>query len=279
VSSGQSPHPKTRWRWVTSDSPMTHTRENDSSSRLAERSWPSVESPPVLLLPLGSTEQHGPHLPLDTDTRIAIAAAESIAALLGGGDIDVVVAPALAYGSSGEHQGFSGTISIGTPVLTSLLVEYGRSACTWAERVIVVNGHGGNVEALAGAVPLLRSEGRDVAWVPCAADAASERAPTSGLNPVDSHAGRVETSLLLHLARASVAEAHLEAGADAELADLLPRLRTEGVRAVSANGVLGDPRGATAAEGESIFNAILDEIVTRIAAGRVDQRGCLVTGS
>ena len=76
------------------------------------------------------------------------------------------MAPAIAYGASGEHQSFAGTISIGTEALTMLLVEYGRSAACWARRLVFVNGHGGNVAALADAVARLRAEGRDVRLVP-----------------------------------------------------------------------------------------------------------------
>lgn len=231
----------------------------------------------MLIVPLGSTEQHGPQLPLDTDTRIAVAVADALAArLMASGDpgkstpLEALVAPAITYGSSGEHAGFPGTISIGAPALTMLLVEYGRSAAEWAESIIFVNGHGGNVDALASAVSLLRSEGRDVAWVPCAT-----QAPFVG----DAHAGRLETSLILHLAGASVSIDRIETGNDAPLSQLFPRLRTEGVRAVSPNGVLGDPRGATSNEGERIFASMVDEVVARVNAGRVDGRGCLVMSS
>ncbi len=62
------------------------------------------------------------------------------------------MAPAIAYGASGEHQSFAGTISLGTEALTLLLVEYGRSAACWARRLVFVNGHGGNVAALNSAV-------------------------------------------------------------------------------------------------------------------------------
>src|ERR1700745_3964286 len=120
---------------------------------------------PSVMIPLGSTEQHGPHLPLDTDTRIATAVARGAVAGLGSRlEQGWVVAPALAYGASGEHQDFAGTISIGTEALTMLLVEYGRSATCWAHRLAFVNGHGGNVGALNDAVGKLRAEGRDVGW-------------------------------------------------------------------------------------------------------------------
>jgi creatinine amidohydrolase len=150
---------------------------------LAGTVWPDVPDSPLLVVPLGSLEQHGHHLPLGTDTSVACAVAEAAAGSLDG----ALLAPALAYGASGEHEGFPGTISIGTEALTGLLVEYGRSAGRWAGRVLVVNGHGGNLAALRAAVPLLRWEGRDVAWFPC------------GVPGGDAHAGRTETSLMLHV--------------------------------------------------------------------------------
>ena len=85
---------------------------------------------PALIIPVGSVEQHGPHLPLDTDTRIATAVARSVAARLADrNESNWVLAPAIGYGASGEHEGFPGTVSIGTSALRLLLVEFGRSAC------------------------------------------------------------------------------------------------------------------------------------------------------
>src|SRR5215204_2587064 len=122
---------------------------------LAGATWPEIPAGPLLVVPLGSVEQHGHHLPLSTDTSVACAVAESAIDAFDG----ALLAPALAYGASGEHEGFPGTISIGTEALTGLLVEYGRSAGRWAGRVLLVNGHGGNLEALGSAGSLLRSEG------------------------------------------------------------------------------------------------------------------------
>ena len=147
---------------------------------LGERVWPEIDGRTTLLVPVGSVEQHGPHLPLDTDTRIAVAVA--VRAATGA----VLVAPPVVYGASGEHEGFAGTVSIGHEALRLLLVELGRSAARWAGRLVFVNGHGGNVSSLVEAVRLLRYEGRDAAWFPCAAGG-------------DAHAGRTETSLMLAL--------------------------------------------------------------------------------
>lgn len=217
-------------------------------STLGELTWPQVARYPVdkvLAVPLGSTEQHGPHLPLSTDTDIALALCNRLATARQ----DVVVAPALPYGSSGEHAGFAGTLSIGQAALEHLLVELVRSATDTFSHVLLVSGHGGNAAPLQRAVRTLYGEGRDVlAFVP----------RWDG----DAHAGRAETSLLLALYPWLVAYEKAAAGNVRPLPQLLPALRTGGVRAVSPNGVLGDPTGANRAEGA----ALLEELVTDLRA-------------
>jgi mycofactocin system creatininase family protein len=204
---------------------------------------------PALIIPLGSTEQHGPHLPLDTDTRIATAVARTAAGRLAG---DWMVAPAVAYGASGEHEGFPGTVSIGTAALRLLLIEYGRSACRWASRLVFVNGHGGNVQAVAEATAVLREEGRDAAWCPCA------------VSDGDAHAGHTETSVLLHISPEDVWTDECAPGNAAPLAELIGRMRRGGIAAVSPVGVLGDPTTASAADGERLFAEMVDTSVRRI---------------
>lgn len=240
----------------------------DDSTELVARTWPTVGAP-VLLVPLGSTEQHGPHLPFDTDTTIAVAVADRLAARWRDSRGDAVVAPAIAYGSSGEHQDFAGTISIGSAALELLLVEFGRSASGWAARTVFVNAHGGNLRALVSAVRTLRSEDRDVSWLPCTPDDGA---------PHDAHAGYDETAMLLHLRPEAVRFDRREAGVTAPIGELLPRLRTDGVRAVSPNGVLGDPSGASADAGERLMNTIVDATWLRLT-GEAGQDGRLVAAS
>jgi mycofactocin precursor peptide peptidase len=199
----------------------------------------------LLVIPVGSTEQHGPHLPLSTDTDLACTLSARLAQARPG----VLVAPPVAYGSSGEHQDFAGTLSIGGPALEMLLVELCRSATVTFARILLVCTHGGNAEAVLAAVRKLRGEGRAVtAWMPT----------WDG----DAHAGRAETSMQLALAPERVRAGLAAAGNTRPLAELMPSLRAGGVRSVSPNGVLGDPRGASAAEGAAILSELLASLLT-----------------
>lgn len=212
--------------------------------------WADCEDVPVLLVPVGATEQHGPHLPLGTDTTVAA----TVAARSG-----LPVAPAVAYGASGEHEGFPGTVSIGTETLAAVIVELGRSACRFARRLVLVNGHGGNVGALRVAVPMLRAEGRDVAWFPC------------GVPGADAHAGRHETSVMLALAPDAVREDLAEPGNTAPLRELMPAIAAGSVRDVSPSGVLGDPTGASAGEGAETVSVMVAGLVTAVERWAVDE--------
>ncbi|MCU1692331.1 MAG: mycofactocin system creatininase family protein [Frankiales bacterium] len=194
-------------------------------------------------MPLGATEQHGPHLPLSTDTDLALALAERTAARRP----DVDVAPAVPYGASGEHAGFPGTLSLGTAALELLLVELCRSATATWSRVLLLSAHGGNADAIRAAVALLRADSRDVrAW-----------SPSWGPGG-DAHAGRTETSLQLALDPSRVGTP--VAGVTAPVRELLPALRAGGVRAVSPNGVLGDPAGASAEEGRRLLDEAVEAL-------------------
>lgn len=202
----------------------------------------------MLLVPLGATEQHGPHLPIGTDATIALALADGAAAEVPG----AVVAPVLAYGSSGEHQDFAGTLSIGAEATELILVELARSATETFPRVLFVNAHGGNAAPLRAAVARLRDKGRDVrAWSPRLGG--------------DAHAGHTETSLMLALEEPLRAEL-TEVGNPAPLIDLIDDLRANGVRAVSENGVLGDPAGASAAEGRALLAAATRDLCAMLVA-------------
>ena len=149
-------------------------------------------------------------------------------------------------------------MSIGTEILAAVIVELGRSACRFARRLVLVNGHGGNVGALRAAVALLRSEGRDVAWFPC------------GVPGADAHAGHHETGVMLALAPDTVRPDLAVPGNTAPLRELMPAISAGSVRDVSPSGVLGDPTGATAGEGAETVSVIVAALVTAVERWTVD---------
>jgi creatinine amidohydrolase len=221
------------------------------STLLADLTWQDAEQrrdAAVLAIPIGATEQHGPHLPLSTDTDIAFALAHALSR-----ERPVIVAPTVAFGSSGEHAGFAGTLSIGVEATVLLLVELARSASATFPRTLLVCAHGGNLQCVGDAETRLREEGRDVrAFFPS----------WSG----DAHAGRSETSLMLALAPQRVQLERAAAGVTSPLPEILPRLVADGVRAVSANGVLGDPTGASASEGHALLRKATAELTAFLDA-------------
>lgn len=218
--------------------------------RLDATPWPDVAAAAgtcLLVIPIGSTEQHGPHLPFTTDTEVAVALSDDLASRWG----DAVVAPALPYSSAGEHGAFAGTLSLGAPVFEQAVIELVRSADAFLG-IVLVSAHGGNHEPLSAAVGALTGEGRRVlAWSPA-------------VRGGDAHAGRTETSMMLGIRPRAVALDRAEPGDTRPIAALLPSLRAGGVASVSANGVLGDPTGANAAEGSALLAALGDDLFAAV---------------
>jgi len=212
---------------------------------LADATWPETAGDSrLLVVPIGSLEQHGPHLPLSTDTRIAVALAFALASRR----TDIVVGPAIPYGASGEHEGFPGTVSVGRDALAAFLLELVRSASATYGRILFLNGHGGNAETLERLAVRAQHEGRDLrVWTP--------RVPDGDL-----HAGRVETSLLLALHPWAVRVNRIAAGPTAPLTEIWPQLRAGGVVVVSPNGVLGDPTQASADEGRALHAQLVEDL-------------------
>ena len=216
---------------------------------LGDRSYTDIHEP-LLLVPVGSCEQHGPHLPLATDTIIAEHLCSQV--------IDVLVTPPIGIAASGEHAGFPGTLSIGNEALTRMLIELGRSA-DWSKGIVFVNGHGGNTRAIALAAAALQAESRRVAaWSP----------RIDG----DAHAGRTETSIMLAIAPHLVDMSRAVAGNTNSLSEIMDDIRASGIKGVSESGVLGDPRGATGDEGKQLLTEMIADLRSFVDARRIEWR-------
>ena len=157
----------------------------------------------LLIIPLGATEQHGPHLPLGTDTMLVEAVAERAAIALRH-SLSVVLAPTLPVGSSAHHIPFGGTLSMNGPLLYSLLIDIGRSAAAGGfQRMFYLNGHGGNHELaqvaardLALELPIAAGAG---SWWDMAHDALVE-AGNPTIQNIPGHAGAFETAAMMAIA-------------------------------------------------------------------------------
>ncbi|HUZ44384.1 MAG TPA: mycofactocin biosynthesis peptidyl-dipeptidase MftE [Acidimicrobiales bacterium] len=237
---------------------------------LGRLSWPEVPEGWLLVVPLGATEQHGPHLPVDTDTTIAT----ELATRLVTGRPDAVLGPPLPYGASGEHRHFPGTLSLGAQALESVVVELVRSADHFAGTVLV-SGHGGNAAPLRRALVRLAAEGRKVmSWSPGPTILGAATPDLTARLSGDHHAGLVETSVMLALRPESVRVPQIAPGrVVAPLSELMPRLLRDGVGGVSADGVLGDPTGASAELGHRWLTALMADLARQVRQWAVSAAG------
>lgn len=205
-------------------------------------------TPPIVLLALGSWEQHGAHLPFDTDTVIIEAVVDAAIRSVDPENTQFSVVPTIGVTASDEHNGFAGTLSIGTNALSDVVVSIARSA-SWARGICIVNGHGGNSDALKLVHSALDYENiRHSIW------------SLPYYEGADMHAGHTETSLMLHLAPDTVRMDLAEVGAVGDSEILIERMRAGGIKEVSSNGVVGDPTNATAAHGAIMLSFYADHL-------------------
>ncbi len=203
----------------------------------------------VAVLPVGSFEQHGAHLPLATDTIVASAIAHAVATAH-----DLFLLPPITVSCSHEHTGWPGTVSIRSTILTAIIDDIADSLRqAGVDQLVVVNGHGGNY-VLSNIVQEANVGHRRMALYPGRHDwdAARQAAGLASSGHDDMHAGEIETSLLLHLCPELVRDGYQHAD---HLADR-PHLLVLGMRGYTTSGVIGQPSLASAEKGKAVLDSL-----------------------
>jgi creatinine amidohydrolase len=254
---------------------MTTPPEGPDPLLLEHMTWPEVElaitrGMTTAVVPVGSIEQHGPHLPLLVDAARGEALGRKVASALG----DALVAPAIRVGCSEHHMGFAGTISLTSETLEAVCRDYATSLARHGfHEVYFVPSHGGNFDPLAQMVPRLQEavdrvnpDCRVVAYTDLLGIVAVWRWVVEqevGLGSrVGGHADIAESSEILHLHPELVRVERAEAGTVGVLDQTAVDLIFEkGFRAITANGILGDARGMDPDLGERLLDATARVVV------------------
>jgi len=234
--------------------------------------WPEAErlgaEGAIGLVTLASLEQHGPHLPLATDSLLGERLARDVAERLPG---PVVVTPVVRGGLSTHHLGFPGSVTVPPDAYRALVVSYLEGLERMGiEKIGVWSSHGGNFAFVAELVRD-RSDGARLAGysdLQRFVDVMLAAAADMGLHApeTDVHAGGLETSMMLAAYPALVRPFDTVEGYTAAEPGWLERMFADGIRAISDTGVLGDLRGANAEAGEAIFAALAEELAGFFAA-------------
>ncbi len=210
----------------------------------------AVARRPIAVLAFGAQEQHGPHLPLCTDTLLAGELARRLAVAL-----DALLLPPIGYGETWNTSGYPGTISISFATVQALLWDIGRSLqAQGLQALVVINGHFGNHAPLELAARSLRIDANFPVLLldyPGLAEVASQICESAPAAPTFYHADEVETAMALAARPESV---HMER-AVAEYPQFPATFGAEPIKldTFCRSGVFGDPQPATAAKGEQFY--------------------------
>jgi creatinine amidohydrolase/Fe(II)-dependent formamide hydrolase-like protein len=248
--------------------------EAQTTYLLGELTWPEARDRlrrvDVALLPVGSIEQHGPHLPLDTDAFDADHLARRVAEACQG--TKPIVLPLVPYGVAYHHQDFKGTISISPESLSQLVYDIGMSAArNGISKLVIINGHGGNGPALHFAAQMIN---RDAHIFTCVDTGETSAPDIDALSetPNDVHAGEIETSTALatrpQLVKLDKAKSFVPEFSSRYLN--FSSKRSVGwygqMAKISPEGVLGDPTRATPEKGRRMWETMVKHLVEFVEA-------------
>jgi len=248
--------------------------------RMEEMNWPDIKTAiesgfKTVVIAVGSTEQHGPHLPTMTDARIGDDVAERVARKLG----HALQARTIDVGLSEHHLAFAGTISLKPETLSLILRDYTASLVRHGfTRIVFIPLHGGNFETVRQAVEEASQAhpGIDVTGftdMQGLLDLLKRNAADYGISVEEAggHAGEYETSMMMALEGRLVAADRFAPGYLGLFGEAERKLMFEkGMPALTANGVLGDPRKASAERGEAYLEQLADFVVSKIEPKTAD---------
>jgi creatinine amidohydrolase len=229
----------------------------------------------IVILPVASMEQHGPHLPVGVDTilceGVCKAGAEAAA-----DDVPVVVAPTLWCGMAEHHMAFGGTFTFDIPTYRAVLLAFLKSIERHGfTRVLIVNGHGGNIAALNAFLPDFARETNSRIFAATYFELTrSNLAPLLEDQKTVHHACEVETSLMMVLApdlvkRERIAEAFGMLGADPHGVLRTPPARFRSFKEITASGVIGDARRASREKGEKLLEVLAGGLADLLKSGKL----------
>lgn len=264
-----APYPFELGPTINSSETGTSSCKTANGFTWGELTWPEAEKRlkhvDIAFLPIGAIEQHGPHLPLDTDAFDAAYLANRVAEACS--DPKPLVLPLISYGVSYHHEGFKGTISIRNDTLSRLVYDIGMSAAqNGIRKLVIINGHGGNGPAINHAAQMVN---RDAQILVCVDTGETSDFDIGGIVKTenDVHAGEIETSTSLAVRPALVRMDLAEAFVPNFSSRYLNFTSIRGVswyahtRKISATGVMGDPTRANAEKGEKIWQTMIAHLV------------------
>jgi creatinine amidohydrolase len=219
----------------------------------------------TVVFAVGSNEQHGPHLPTCTDSLIGDVLANKVAGKLG----RALQAPSINVGCSDHHMVFPGAISLRPETLKSLIRDYCVSLAKQGfKNIVILPSHGGNFNAVREATDGLNQslEGTNIVsytdlkgLLEFLAEFSSKHGISAGES--GAHAGESETSMVLAIRKDMVDMKHAEEGFVGSFEDKMNLMWSQGIKAISKNGVVGDPRKAEAGKGEEYLELWAEKMV------------------
>jgi len=248
-----------------------------NSIRMEQMTWPEIKraiesGSTTAVVAVGSTEQHGPHLPTMTDARIGEDLAERVARKLG----DALQARTIDVGLSEHHLAFAGTISLKAETLSLILRDYVDSLVRHGfTRIVFIPSHGGNFATVRRAIEEARQAHPEIdvtgyTDLSGLMDSIYRASAEFGVSAEESgaHAGESEASMMMALEGGLVAAdrfapGYLGPAGEAEIKLIFEK----GMPALTANGILGDPRKASAEKGEVYLERLADFLVAEIISG------------